>query len=451
MVNAARHAAFRTLLRIEKERSYADVLIDRELKEGRLTGADRGLYTELVYGSLRQQGALDHIISQFSRSPVSRLERAVHVIIRLGLYQMFFLDRVPVSAAVNEAVNLANEIAPKAAGFINAVLRSADRGRADIRYPDPGNEPAAYIAAKHSHPQWLVEKWLAQLGFDEAEQLAVVMSSPPPFTIRVNRLKTNRDELLNRLVSEGLSAIPCRYAPDGIIITSSASLSALSSFHEGLFTVQNEASQLAVMIMDTQPGDHILDVCAAPGGKATYLAELTGNSGSVVACDRNMRKLRLISETAARLGLKNIVTTVLDGTKPLDSLPERKFDQLLVDAPCSGLGVIHHNPEGKWWKSPTDPERLAVTQLAILENAATMLKLGGILLYATCSTTETENEQVIDEFLKGNPEFMIEPVSSRLKMLAEMETERGFFRSWPHRHGMDGFFAARLRKITGDS
>lgn len=451
MVNAARNAAFRALSRIEKERSYADVLIDRELKEGRLTGADRALFTELVYGVLRRQGTIDHILGQFSRAPVTKLERAVHIIIRLGLYQIFFLDRVPVSAAVNEAVNLANEIAPRAAGFINAVLRSADRGRADIRYPDREKEPASYLAARHSHPKWLVEQWLAQLGLEEAEQLAVAMSSPPPFTIRVNRLKTSRDELLDLLEREGLEVIPCRYAFDGITITSSVSLSALSSFRQGLFTVQNEASQLAVMIMDTQPGDHILDVCAAPGGKATYLAELTGSSGRVFACDRNTRKLQHITEAADRLGIENIVTVTLDGTKPLAPLAERRFDQLLVDAPCSGLGVIHHNPEGKWWKAPTDPERLAVTQSAILKNTATMLKPGGVLLYSTCSTTETENEQVVDRFLAGNPEFRIEPVSSRLEMLAEMETERGFFRSWPHRHGMDGFFAARLRRITGDN
>lgn len=451
MINAARHAAFRTLLRIEKERSYADILIDRELKTGQLTGADRGLFTELVYGTLRQQGTLDHIIGQFSRTQVARLERAVHIIIRLGLYQIFFLDRVPVSAAVNEAVNLANEIAPKAAGFVNAVLRNADRGRAVIRYPDPGKEPAAYLASRHSHPQWLVEKWLAQLGFAEAEQLAATMSSAAPFTIRANRLKTNREELLHRLASEGLTVKPCRYAPDGIIITSAVSLPALPCFHEGLFTVQNEASQLAVLLMGTQPGDRVLDVCAAPGGKATYLAEITGRSGSVVACDRNLRKLQQLAETAARLGIENIVTTVMDGTKPSVSLAEAEFDQVLVDAPCSGLGVIHHNPEGKWWKEPTDPERLAVTQLAILENAARLLKPGGVLLYATCSTTEVENEQVIAQFLTGSPKFVIEPVSSRLQAVAEMETERGFFRSWPHRHGMDGFFAARLRKTTGDN
>ncbi len=446
MINAARHAAFKVLLRIEKERSYADLLIDRELKEGRLAGADRGLFTELVYGSLRRQGTLDHFISQFSRTPVARLERAVLVIIRLGLYQMFFLDRVPVSAAVNESVNLAKEMAPKAAGFINAVLRNADRGRADILYPDPAKEPVAYLAARHSHPRWLVEKWLEQLGFEEAEQLAAIMSTPPPFTIRVNRMKASREELLCRLAGEGLTAVPCCYAPDGIIITSPVSLPALRSFQEGLFTVQNEASQLAVILMGTQPGDHVLDICAAPGGKATYLAEITGRYGSVVACDKNSRKLQQVSEAATRLGIENIVINVMDATKPSITLSDKLFDQLLLDAPCSGLGVIQHKPEGKWWKEPTDPERLAVTQLAILENSVHLLKAGGVLLYATCSTTETENEQVIDRFLASNPGFLIEPVTSQLQHLAEMETTRGYFRSWPHRHGMDGFFAARLRK-----
>lgn len=451
MINAARHAAFRTLLRIEKERSYADILIDKELKEGRLNGADRGLYTELVYGTLRRQGMLDHVIGQFSRTAVNRLERSVHLILRLGLYQMFFLDRVPVSAAVNEAVSLARDIVPRAAGFINAVLRSADRGRGAISYPDPGKKPAAYLAARYSHPEWLVEKWLEQLGFAEAEQLSAVMSTPPPFNIRVNRLKTSREDLLCRLVSEGLTVTPCFYAPDGITITSSVTLSALPSFNEGLFTVQNEASQLAALLTGTQPGDHVLDVCAAPGGKATYLAEMAGRGGTVVACDISARKLHQVSATAARLGIENIVTTVMDGTKPPVNLGQKKFDRLLVDAPCSGLGVIHHNPEGKWWKVPNDPERLAVIQLAILENVAPLLKSGGILVYATCSTTDTENEQVLKSFLKGSPGFSVEPVSAGLQKVSDMETEQGYFRSWPHRNGMDGFFAARLRKTTGDT
>jgi 16S rRNA (cytosine967-C5)-methyltransferase len=446
VTHTARYAAFITLLRIEKERSYADILIDRELREGRLAGPDRGLFTELVYGVLRRQGTLDHLIASFSTTPLNKLERTVTLLLRLGLYQIFFLDRVPVSAAVNETVNLAKQASPRAAGFINAVLRSADRGRESVTYPDPAREPAAHIALRHSHPRWIVDGWLEQLGYGEAERLAAVMSGHPPFTVRANRLKISRDELAQRLASEGVETRPCRYAPDGLTVTSAVSLPHLPSFGAGLFVVQDEASQLAALLLAPREGESLLDLCAAPGGKATYLAELSGDRATLLAADRNPRKLEQIREAAARLGLTSITTTTLDGSKPLPELPGAPFDRVLVDAPCSGLGVIHRNPEGKWWKDPGDPARLAKTQLAILCNAASVLKPGGVLLYSTCSTSRAENEDVVDNFLISHPDFVIEPVSAALSTMADMETERGFFRSWPHRHGMDGFFAARLRK-----
>lgn len=446
MTTSPRQAAYLTLLRIEKERSYADILIDQELQEGGLTGPDRGLYTELVYGTLRRQGTLDHIMSQFSNTPLGKLERSVILLLRLGLYQMFFLDRIPVSAAVNETVNLAKQYSTRSAGFINAVLRSADRGRDTVSYPDPDKEPAAWLAAKHSQPLWIVEGWLEQLGFAEATELAAAMSAPPPFTIRANKLKTSRDALIKTLQAEGVVAVPCDYAPNGLTVTSSISLAGLKSFSEGLFAVQDEASQLAALLLSPQPGDAILDLCAAPGGKATYLAELTGDNCTLTACDRNPRKLALIREVVERLGIKNISVTLLDATKPLEKLGKGMFDRILIDAPCSGLGVIHRNPEGKWWKEPSDPMRLAITQRAILANAAARLKPGGVMVYSTCSTSLEENEQVIDNFLKQHPDFVIEPVSKIVPQTLAMQTEQGFFRSWLHKHGMDGFFAARLIK-----
>jgi len=446
MTTSPRQAAYLTLLRIEKERSYADILIDQELQEGGLTGPDRGLYTELVYGTLRKQGTLDHIVSQFSNTPLGKLERSVILLLRLGLYQMFFLDRIPVSAAVNETVNLAKQYSSRSAGFINAVLRGADRGRATVSYPDPDKEPAAWLATKHSHPLWIAEGWLEQLGFAEAAELAAAMSAPPPFTIRVNNLKTSRDSLIAILQAEGVTAAPCSFAPDGLTITSAISLAGLKSFNEGLFSVQDEASQLAALLLAPQAGDSILDLCAAPGGKATYLAELTGDNCTLTACDRNPRKLALIRDVVACLGIKNITVTLLDATKPLEKLGKGLFDRILVDAPCSGLGVIHRNPEGKWWKKPSDPLRLANTQRAILDNAAIRLKPGGVMVYSTCSTSLEENEQVIDNFLQKHRDFMIEPIIKVLPQASAMQTEQGFFRSWLHRDGMDGFFAARLIK-----
>ena len=441
-----RRAAYNVLLRVEKERSYADILINQELTRGSLKGPDRALFTELVYGTLRRQGTLDHIIGQFARRPVAKLERSVLILLRSGLYQLFYLDRVPVSAAVNETVILAHEFAPRAAGFVNAVLRQADRERAAIRYPDQGSDAAGYLAARHSHPRWLVETWLRQLGKDEAELLASAMSAPPPFTLRVNTRKASRDELLARLSEEGVSATAGRYSPHAVQVSGPIHLAALPSFRAGLFTVQDESSQLAGLILAPSPGERLLDLCAAPGGKATHLAQLMENRGSILACDTSAKKLGLVAETAERLGVTILSTRVLDGTRGPLPFADGEFDRVLIDAPCSGLGVLRRNPEGKWWKSPQTIAELVPVQQSILANAAAVVKRGGTLLYATCSTTREENEAVVDEFLSRHADFMVENVRELFPFLAEFCTERGFFRSWPHRHGMDGFFAARLRR-----
>ena len=442
-----RSAACEILLRIDKERSYADILIDRELSAGSLQGPDRGLLTELVYGVLRRQGSLDHIINRFSKQKAERLERSVLVLLRLGLYQMFFLDRVPVSAAVNETVKLAKVLAPRASGFVNAVLRSADRERDDIAYPDKEKDPVGYLSAFYSHPAWLVAGWIDQLGLTEAEELARAMSEPPPLTIRTNTLKVSREALLTRLAAEGVQCEATRFSPLGIRISTTGSVARLQSFRDGLFTVQDESSQLAVMFLAPEPGERVLDACAAPGGKATHMAQLMQNNGEITACDVIGRKLRLIGENAARLGISCIKTVPLDTARPLTSIKNTGFQRILLDAPCSGLGVIRRNPEGKWWKTAADVADLVRGQKAILENLSDHLRPGGVLLYATCSTTIAENEGVVDAFLALHRDYALEDLRVLFPACAELFTPQGCFRGWPHRHGMDGFFAARLRKI----
>lgn len=447
-----RLAAFEILLRIEKERSYADILIDRELSAGELMGPDRGLLTELVYGVLRRRGTLDHIINQFSRQKVEKLERIVLILLRLGLYQALFLDRIPVSAAVNETVKLAKVLAPRAAGFINAVLRRADREKDEIRYPDRQSDPVGYLSARHSHPHWIIARWVDQVGPEEADSLARAMSGSPPLTLRANTLRITRDALIARLAAEGASAGATVFSPDGLNITTRTPLAGLPGFREGFFTIQDESSQLAAIFLAPLPGERVLDLCAAPGGKTTHLAQLMENRGAILACDTARRKLALIEENAARLGITIITTFHLDATRPVpdesgrDPLTADQFDRVLVDAPCSGLGVLRRNPEGKWWKTPADIAELASRQKAILLNAAGFLKDGGTLLYATCSTAPEENEEVIADFLSKRPDFVLEDLRGLFPVYADLFTNEGFFRSWPHRHGMDGFFAARLRK-----
>ena len=442
-----RRAAFDILLRIEKEKSFADILIDHELSKEIIKGADRGLLTELVYGVLRRQGTLDHIIDQFSKQRPEKLELFVLLLLRLGVYQSFFLDRVPVSAAVNETVNLAKELAPRAAGFINAILRSADRGRDSISYPDREASPVDYLAVRYSHPAWLTAQWCDQLGLEAAEALAAAMAEPPPFTVRTNTLRTTRQALMERLALEGVTCNETAWSPDGIRLNQSGAITRLPSFRDGLFTVQDESSQLAPIFLDPKKGERVLDACAAPGGKSTQIAQLMGDSGEIFACDVNHKKLRMIRETCDRLGINSVRTFTMDATAPSNAIKETTFHRILVDAPCSGLGVIRRNPEGKWWKSPADLAQLAATQLTILENLSNYLEPGGTLLYATCSTSLQENEEVVDAFLSRHPGFAPEDLRPLYPSLAALCTERGFFRSWPHKNGMDGFFAARLKKI----
>lgn len=441
-----RRTALDILMRVERDRAFAEPILDRELSLGTLEGPDRGLLTELVYGVLRRQGTLDFLVNAFAANRSSRLERAVLVILRLGLYQLFYLDRIPVSAAVNESVNLAKAVAPRATGFVNAILRRADRERQSLPWPDRENDPAAYIAARHSHPRWLVERWIEQLGVPEAEELAASMSEQAPLTIRVNTLKTTRETLMAEFAAAGIAGEPTSWAPHGVRIASKAAVTALPGFSEGLFTVQDESSQLAALFLDPQPGERVLDACAAPGGKATYLAQLMENRGEILACDISAKKLRLVTEAATRLGIGIIRTVAADAAKP-DAIPDGSpFDRILLDAPCSGLGVIRRKPEGKWWKTPEDVARLAATQRNILDALAPRLRTGGVILYSTCSTMEAENEGIIDDFLSRNGGFVLEDLNAFYPDATGLSTSRGVFRSWPHRHGMDGFFAARLKK-----
>lgn len=441
-----RHTACTVLRRIQKEGGYADQLMDRELAAGHLIGPDRGLFAELVFGVLRRQGTLDHILGQLLDQPLNKLEPLVLILLRLGLYQLRYLDRIPESAAVNETVKLAKISAPRAGGLVNAVLRSYLRRHGQITFPDPLAEPAAAIAARHSHPLWLARQWLDQLGPEETAQLAEAASCPPPLTLRVNTLKTSRADFLQLLTGNSIIAEPCRFAPDGVIIGGRQQITGLPGFQEGLFAVQDEASQLASFLLGVRPGDGVWDCCAAPGGKTTHLAQQMGNRGMLTATDISARKLPLIEESAARLGI-NIIKTATANLLHPQTLPTVQFDRILLDAPCSGLGVIRRNPEAKWRLTPDDLPRLAASQGAMLENAFRLLKPGGVLLYSTCSTTPMENEAIVHGFISDRNDCMLDNLNDIFPQWRELFTNEGMFRAWPHRYGMDGFFAARLKKI----
>lgn len=441
-----RQAACETLLRIRKEGGFADRLIDIELSNGILSGPDRGLYAELVFGVLRRQGTLDHILQQLLEKPMIELDPLALVILRIGLYQLTCLDRIPESAAVNESVNLAKLITPGTSGLINAVLRNYLRRRDTISFPDMATYPAAAIAARHSQPEWLVEQWLAQLGVDEARQLAEISSQQPPLTLRVNTLRSDRDQLRREFEKHGIEAAPCRFSPDGITLAGRHTVSALPGYESGLFAVQDEASQLAGRLLGAEPGERVWDACCAPGGKTSHIAQLMDDRGELIATDISRSKLTLVQDSLRRLGIGSASTAVADLHQP-GTFPDGFFDRILLDAPCSGLGVIRRNPEAKWRLFSGDITRLAAVQKTLLKNAAVRLKPGGTLLYSTCSTSEAENELVVEDFLLHHPGFVLENLNDLFPQWSELIAFYGMFRVWPHRHGMDGFFAARIRRI----
>jgi len=441
-----RLVAYQTLSRIEKEHSHADILLDHLLSRGDVPERDRPLLTELVYGTLRRQGTLDWVIDH-SGQRADRLERPLLTTLRLGVYQLLFLDRIPPRAAIYETVELAKTVVPRGAGLVNALLRRVDRERDRLPWP-PQDDLAGHISIVYGHPRWIVEGWIQQLGGDGAIDCARAMSLPPPVTLRVNTRRISREEAMGRLQTEGATGIrETPFSPVGVAVDRLPPLRDLPSFREGLVSVQDESSQMAVILLDPRPGETILDACAAPGGKTTMIAELTGDQGRVIALDRHPRKCSLISETARRLGMTSIETVTADATTwspPAGTL----FDRVLVDAPCSGLGVIRRHPEGKWWKTPEDLPRLSRLQETILARVSRFVRPGGVLVYSTCSTNPDENERVIERFLATASDYSIEYPKS--PPFPRFRVDPGMFRSWPHRDGMDGFSAVRLRR-QGDT
>jgi 16S rRNA (cytosine967-C5)-methyltransferase len=444
--NSPRRAAFDTLQRLSGSDLHADNLIDLELSRNQLQGPDRGLFAELVFGVLRRQGSLDHYLAQLVQQPIERLELPVLLLLRLGLYQLRYLDRVPSHAAVHETVELTNEILPRAKGLINGVLRNYLRVQETLTLPDPALQPAAWLSAAYSVPSWLAEQWLQQFPQNEAAGLAAASTEIPPLTLRTNTLKTTRADLLERFKVAGLSAEASRFSPEGISLLERCLVSSLPGFEEGLFAVQDESSQLVAHLLAPQPGEQVLDMCAAPGGKATHLAQLMNDQGTIIATDLNQRRIRRIRESAERLGLQSIQPLASDALSS-DYLHEMLFDRVLLDAPCSGLGVIRRNPEAKWRLTPAELTRCAERQRLLLASAAKRLKSDGILVYATCSTAVEEDEAVVKDFLSCHSEFVVENGARLFPSWSGLFTPAGYFRCWPHQQKTDGFFAARLKRI----
>ncbi len=436
----ARSVALKALLKVEKSRAFPDIILRRDLSLSGLDERDARLATELTYGVIRHRLRLDFVIDTFLREK-KKLDTRVRCILRIALYQILFLDRIPKSAAVNEAVKAAGW----AKSLVNGLLRRALREMEKVPWPDPGADLASHLSLKYSHPVWLVERWLGELGAEETARLLAANNQVAPLTLRANTLKTSQKELVRLLGDAGFAARPGRFAPDAVIVESPGrSPGELPGFREGLFQIQDEGSQAVGLLGAPERGARVLDCCAGLGTKALHLAMLMEETGSVDALDLYAWKLEALKKDAARLSISSVATMASD---LLEFAPQAGYDLVLLDAPCTGLGTLRRNPDIKWRVQRKDPRRLAGVQMELLASAAAQTRPGGALVYAVCTITHEETGGVIDAFLEGNSRFSLEPASRVLPPAAKVLADpRGFLRAMPQRHETDGFFAARLAR-----
>jgi 16S rRNA (cytosine967-C5)-methyltransferase len=434
---SARALAITTLARVEATQAYLNVVLDAALDENPLADPrDAGLVTEVCYGATRRRLLLDAAILQVADRKLDALEDKVLAALRIGAYQLFF-TRVPKHAAVADTVEALKQAGvERAAGFVNAILRRISEMPAP---PTAAGDVAAKLALEHSHPEWLVRRWLRHFGEERAVEMLAADNSAPSVVVRVNAAKTTRAELLTLWDESGIEATPTTVSPQGLVLESPGRVDQLLGYSEGLFAVQDEAAQLVGLYAAVPAGAKVLDVCAAPGGKALHLAE----TNTVVACDLHANKLRLIQAEASRLGLEaNITTRACDASKPLPG-DLGEFDVVMVDAPCSGLGTLRRHPELRYRRKEEDIAALAKLQRSIIENAQVLVKPGGLLIYAVCSPEPQEGADQAELFLRSHPDFTAEPPS----LGYAVPNLQGHLRTLPGKEGMDGFFAARLRRM----
>jgi len=441
-VSAARRAAFEILRRVEEDGAFAAPLLANP--PGALSPEDRALCYELVLGVLRRQLWLDRALEHFAGRNVGKLDAPVRLALRLGLFQLRFLTRVPAHAAVNESVNLAHAGGLRsAAPFVNAVLRRATR-ETDFDPAAGTTDELERIAVKTSHPPWLIRRWAAGFGAEEAAKLADANNASAPASFRVNALKADADAVVKDLREAGLSVAPSLVAPGGWRVEGGGGaagvLRGLAS--EGVVYMQDEASQLVAHVLGARPSERVLDACAAPGSKTTHVAALAGDRAQVVAGDLYEHRLRVVGEACARLGVGSVRAVALNAEEALP-FADGAFDRVLVDAPCTGTGTLRHNPEIRWRLKPENVRALPDVQARILSTAARVVRRGGRLVYSTCSVEREEDEGVVEAFLDSNPDFKQAEASPAP---AALLLPSGAARTWPHRDDVDGFFVAALER-----
>jgi 16S rRNA (cytosine967-C5)-methyltransferase len=443
----AREAALKILVEINEKGAYSNIALNKYFSSAELADIDRAFVSELVYGTVKWKLTLDRVIAAYSNIKMGKLSVWILNILRLGAYQILYMTRVPHSAACNESVKLARRYGHKAsAGFVNAVLRNIARYGAGKVLPQKEQDPAEYLSARYSYPKWMVEKYIGLFGAEFAEALLDAGNSMPELTVRANTLRITPEELVKELRNEGADASPGRYVREAIVLKSNTGISDLNAFRSGLFQVQDESSMLPALVLAPEPGELVLDACSAPGGKATHMAQLMQNKGTIIARDVHEHKLKLIDSAAARLGINIIKSRIHDSTLP-DLAHEKAFDRILLDAPCMGFGIIRRKPDIKWARQEKDIESITQLQKTLIKAVSESLKPGGTLVYSTCSVLPQENEMVVRDFLDNNKDFIADDITPYLPPELAARASGCALQLYPNRDGIDGFFIARLKRI----
>jgi len=431
----SRKIALHLLNEIEEDVSYSNIKINSAIKNYQLLGQDKNFVLKLVYGVLENKILLDYYIRKLSKTRLKKIDHRILNVLRMSIFQIVFLDKVPDSAAVNEGVKLTKKINFKSTGFVNGILRSFIRERDNITLPNKKKDKVSYYSVKYSYPEWLIERWLRT--FDEVflEAFLAANNEAPALTLRVNTLKVDRGTLLEVLEKEGVKAFESSLVEDGIVVEdiSKVRIDVLESFKRGLFFVQDEGSMLVANRLEARAGMRVIDTCSAPGGKTTHIAQIMENRGEIIAFDIHAHKLEKINENAKRLGINIIEARQHDATITDENLID-SADCVLVDAPCTGFGIIRRKPEIKYNRVEGDIDTLATLQYSILTASAPYVKKDGTLLYSTCSIDEAEDEHVVNKFLKAHPEFVL--ASDKMEKL------------FPHVDGTDGFFIAKMKRVN---
>ncbi len=440
--NSARYQALLTLQAIAKG-AYADIALSRVLHQTSLNRMDRGLVTELVYGIVRRQRTLDCLIDQLCQNHQQPLN--LRLILRLGLYQLRYCDQIPAAAAVNTSVELAKVLGlPGLAGVVNGVLRAYIR---ESQATDPLKRVGPReqdLAIYESFPDWLIQAWLAQLNFDETQALCQFFNQAPSIDLRVNRLQARPEMVLGALIKAGIPARCLEPIPGVIRLEQGVgAMAELPGYQQGWWSVQDAAAQLVTHLLDPQPGETIIDACAAPGGKTTHIAEQMQDQGTILAFDRTPTRLRRLKQNQQRLQLTAIQAHAVDSSQPHSSLA--LVDRVLVDAPCTGLGTLHRHADARWRQTPATLAELSQLQAQLLNNTCQWVKPGGILVYATCSLHPDENQAQIKQFLATHPHWQILQPPTHFPC-PDLVAPEGWLQAWPQRHDMDGFFMVKLQR-----